>query len=101
MVRIGLGSLTLKCRCEVGVFFVLKKNDKIQLILDCRRANVYFRDLPSVVLLTSQGLGRSEEVESAANDLREIRVFLASGDVQDCFHLFRIRGPLRQYSAGH
>ena len=42
------------------------------MILDCRRANVYFREPPSVELLTSEGLGRIEVVESGANDLGEL-----------------------------
>ena len=66
-------------------------------MLDCRHANVYFRDPPSVELLTAEGLGRIEVVESAANDLGDFRVHLASGGVEECFHRFRIRGPLQEY----
>ena len=32
MLKIGIGSLTLECFCEIGIFFVAKKSGKIRLI---------------------------------------------------------------------
>jgi hypothetical protein len=44
--KIGLLEYTTECICQLGIFFVVKKNRKLRLILDCRASNILFRDPP-------------------------------------------------------
>ena len=38
--KIGLLEFTTDCICQLGIFFVLKKNGKLRLTLDCRASNI-------------------------------------------------------------
>ena len=96
----GMIDYTTTCYCELGVFFVWKKNGKIRLILDCRRANILFLEPPGVDLVTSEGLSRIEVENENGDDsdlMAALRVFLGSADVADCFHRMRLKGKIRRY----
>ena len=59
-LKSGLVQLTLKAYAVQGVFFVKKKNGMLRIILDCRRANRYFKEAPPTSLITGEGLGDLE-----------------------------------------
>ena len=92
----GLVRWSRRCRCEVGVFTVSRKDGRLRLILDCRSANRYFLSPPGVSLLTAEGLGRIEVDPNAPSEMDP----LAAGiiDVQNCFHrmLFDTDGPISE-----
>ena len=67
--------------------------------MDVRRSNAHFLPLPGVRLLSSEGFGRigialPEDVdvdyESGAELLNEFSIAIATTDVRDCFHRFRM-----------
>ena len=39
-MKIGLTALTLRAACVLGVFFVKKKESRLRLIVDCRKAKL-------------------------------------------------------------
>ena len=54
-MKIGLTALTLRPACVLGIFFVKKKENRLRLIVDCRKANALFGPPPSVELLSGDG----------------------------------------------
>lgn len=55
LINLGLVDLsTQKAQEEVGVFFVKKKQNKLRLILDCRRSNHWFKPPTAVSLATGE-----------------------------------------------
>ncbi|CAE8643896.1 unnamed protein product [Polarella glacialis] len=68
---------------RVGVFFVLKKDGSLRMIIDARRTNARFRPPPGVSLATPEALSK---IEVAEDEL----VFVASVDVSNCFHRLRL-----------
>ena len=74
--------------CGAGMFFVLKKDGSLRLILDCRAGNRFFVDPPSVDLITSEGLSRIEvKCKGGLDDLwLPLRAHLGSADVENSFH---------------
>ena len=90
--QLGLVHFTQSPKCEVGVFFVWKKNRaSMRMILDCRAANRRFCQPPGVDLLSGEGLGRIEmEGEHGPGHF-------GSTDVADCFHRMRIEPPLSEW----
>ena len=74
----------------VGVFFVPKKNGRLRLILDTRKANTYFRK-PRSSRLPTPAAWTSVEVKS------EDVLYTACGDVADAFHRMELPSHLRKY----
>ena len=89
----GLVELMDASKCVIGLFFVWKKNGKIRLILDCRASNQYFKDPPSVDLLTSEGLSNIELNQNSADfePDEHVQIDIGVADVSGCFNLFRLR----------
>lgn len=73
---------------QVGLFFVKKKNNKMRLIMDCRRSNCYFSDPEHVQLATGEALAR---MNVAAGE----QVFVASADLQNAFYTMSMPQHLR------
>ena len=96
MARIGVISFTRRCSCEIGLFFVWKKNGTMRLIQDCRAVNRLFRSPPGVSLLSGEGLGKIEIGSEAPEDLLS-EFDLTTADVSDYFHRLRLEGPIRNY----
>ena len=100
MHGVGLVDCSLRCECELGVFFVHKKSGcKIRLILDCRRATARFRAPPRTELLSSEGFSNIEfdDTGCGKTNLEELRLHLGVGDVTDCFHRVRLKGSIRRF----
>ena len=99
-MKIGLTALTLRPACVLGVFFVKKKENRLWLIVDCRKANALFAPLPSVELLSGDGLSRIEVDSSGIAHGESPGLHYGCADVSDCFHRMRLSGVTRQFSAG-
>ena len=76
------------------------------LVLDARRSNVHSLPPPGVRLLSSEGFGRIEialpegvnvDSEAAVELLNELSIAIATRDVRDCFHRFRMRVSLSRF----
>jgi hypothetical protein len=76
-----------------GSFLRKKENNTLRLIGDCRRTNRYFRSPTSIDLVTGEGFSGIELDDSAL----EHELFIATGDVDNCFHRMRLTGWLRHY----
>jgi hypothetical protein len=106
-MKIGLVRLTLFCKCDLGVFFVIKKNGTLRMIVDCRKANLCFVDPPGVDLVTGEGLSGIEIGDECteggfssaemAGCFERLRLAMGVGDVADCFHRCRLEGELCHY----
>ena len=89
--ELGLVEYSLeKSREEVGLFFVKKKNNKLRLIMDCRRSNCHFEEPQSVQLATGDALSRIEVEEGA-------ELFMASADLQNAFYTMGMPEALRPW----
>ena len=78
------------------------------MIMDCRKANRFFRDPPGVSMCTSESLARIEvslpesvDPRSAEGEarMRELSVHIGIADVSNCFHRLRIPVTLSRYFA--
>ena len=58
--RRGLLNWVTDPLAECTAFFVDKKDGTLRMIIDCRRANVFFDDPPGVSMCSSEGLSRIE-----------------------------------------
>ena len=84
--------VTLSPTEMAGVFFVLKKNACLRMILDAQRSNRRFRPPPSTALLTGEGLGRV-----GMKGVTTSRAILSS-DIKNAFQDMRIdRWLVRQF----
>ena len=95
-LKSGLVQLTLKAYAVQGVFFVKKKNGMLRIILDCRRANRYFKEAPPTSLITGEGLG---DLEISNQDFIEsgLGVIFGCADIDACFHRLKLRGDICHY----
>lgn len=92
-------SLTLAPRSVLVLFFVKEKDNKLRLIVDCRRTNSLFRAPPGVELLSGDGLSRIEAQVDSPSSLADFAVCLGVGDVADCFHRMKLSAPIRSHFA--
>ena len=99
-MNIGLTALTLRPSCVLGVFFVKKKENRLRLFVDCRKANGLFAPRPSVELLSGDGLSRIEVDSSGLAHGVSPGLHHGCADVADCFHRMRHSGESRHFSAG-
>eukprot|EP00973_Karenia_brevis_P007751 1052656-Karenia_brevis.AAC.1 len=75
----GVVKFAPSVKCECGIFFVRKKNDKLRLILDARLANSFFRTPPSDNMASTMSLG---EVRAR----RGTTIWMSQYDVEDYFY---------------
>lgn len=75
---------------EVGIFFVKKKQDKLRLILDCRRSNHWFGEPSHVTLTTGESLRR------ISLEARE-ELHVCSADLANAFYTLAMPLELRKY----
>ena len=106
--RLGLVCFVRDRKCDVGLFFVKKKETQQRMIMDCRKATRFFRDPPGVCMCTSESLARIEvslpssvDPRSAEGEarMRELSVHIGIADVSNCFHRLRIPMTLSRYFA--
>ena len=91
LVNLGLVDLSLERGVEeVELFCVKKKQNKLRLIVDCRRSNAWFREPENVKLTSGDSLGR---LELGEND----ELFVCSADLQNAFYTMSMPVPLRRY----
>eukprot|EP00434_Breviolum_minutum_P035087 symbB.v1.2.031057.t1/scaffold3565.1/size54034/3 len=89
LINLGLVDLsTQKAQEEVGVFFVKKKQNKLRLILDCRRSDHWFKPPTAVSLATGESLRR------IAVDNEE-ELFVCSADLANAFYTLSMPSELR------
>ena len=79
---------------ECTIFFVDKKDGRLRMIIDCRRANVHFDDPPGVSLCSAEGLSRIELGEEWNEGFE---VWGGIADVKDCFYRMKIPHELSRY----
>ena len=88
------------------MFSVRKSSGGLRLTLDARRSNAHFLPSPGVRLLSSEGFGRIEiallggvnmNSEAGAELLNEFSIAIATTDVRDCFHRFRMPLSLSRF----
>ena len=58
--QIGLIHFVSESWCELGLFYVREKDERLRLIIDCRRANQHFVLPPGVDQVTGNGLSQVE-----------------------------------------
>lgn len=75
---------------KIAFFCVTKKNKKLRLIVDARRANCHFREPDHVQLTTGEGLGG---LEFPAGQ----HVTIATADLKDAFYHLSLPVELRPY----
>ena len=75
---------------QIAFFCVTKKNKKLRLIVDARRANCHFREPSHVQLTTGEGLGG---LEFPAGE----HVTIATADLKDAFYHLSLPVELRPY----
>ena len=80
----GIISFGRHSRCEVGIFFVHKKDGTLRLICDTRLANCFFIDPLSTELVTGDTLGDVEITEWHKH------LFTAQGDVKNAFYMLEL-----------
>ena len=103
LVKLGLFRVTLDCKCEIGLFFVAKKNGSLRMIIDARPANSVFRKPPHTPLCNSEVFANIESTESCGVSFEDLTaasslpVYLGMADVDNCFHRIRIDEGLGQY----
>ncbi|CAK0846282.1 unnamed protein product [Prorocentrum cordatum] len=82
----------------VTPFFVVKKHDRLRLIMDCRNTNLLFRAPPAPEMGTAAAWGNLERPEArpgteagGADDSGSggSKLWVAQADVKDCFHCVR------------
>lgn len=87
----GLVELTETRPTEfVECFFVAKKDGRLRMVVDCRRANQWFESSEHVALCTAESLSRIE-LEPGA------KLFVSSADLKDAFYHFELPAQLRTF----
>ena len=74
-IKRGIFKLGRRCKESARTFFVAKKDGRLRLVIDCRRANQRFRAPPKVGLFSAAGFGGLEvragpAINFAAVDVR-------------------------------
>ena len=77
-------------KVEVGIFFVLKKNGKLRLILDARKSNLFFRRPPTGDNSSLSALGGIRIPKGKT-------LYAAQYDVKDFFYRLSIGWDLAQH----
>ena len=90
LYRAGVVRFAASCKITNGMFFVLKKNGKLRLILDARMANAHFRKAP----------GGNNASAACFGELRVPRgkkLWSSQYDVRDFFYRLGISPELSEY----
>ena len=75
---------------RVEMFFVGKKDGRLQMVVDCRRANCWFQEPDKVRLCTPEALARIE-LEPGS------QLHVSTADLKDAFYHFELPLGLRKY----
>ncbi|CAK9052120.1 unnamed protein product [Durusdinium trenchii] len=75
---------------EVGLFFVKKKQNRLRMIMDCRRSNSWFTEPKKVHLASGEALGRIQVSEG-----EELHV--CSADLANAFYTLELPSQLRKF----
>ncbi|CAK0879805.1 unnamed protein product, partial [Prorocentrum cordatum] len=75
---------------DVSAFFVAKKDERIRMVLDCRRSNQRFQPPPSVSLFSAAGFADLEVP-------KDTPLYCAGVDVQNAFYQHKLPAYLRSY----
>ena len=74
-----------------------KKENRIRLTVDCRKAKPLFALPPSVELLSGDGLSLIEVDSSGFLHGESLGLHCGCGDVAGCFHRMRLSGEIRHF----
>lgn len=89
--KLGLVDLSTEAGVEqVELFCVKKKQNKLRLIVDCRRSNAWFRTPENVKLTSGDSLGKLELAETD-------ELYVCSADLQNAFYTMKMPAVLRKY----
>lgn len=75
---------------QVEIFFVKKKQDKLRMILDCRRSNCHFGVPSNVKLATGDALARVEVGEGE-------KLYICNADLANAFYTLAMPASLRKF----
>lgn len=75
---------------QVEIFFVKKKQDKLRMILDCRRSNCHFGVPSNVKLATGDSLARVEVGEGE-------KLYICNADLANAFYTLSMPAELRKF----
>ena len=99
MIRLGRPS---DVRCRVGVCFVRKKDGRLRLVVDARRANHFCHRPPRTELASTaaviETMSHERDVSSGPNQPVD-DLYFSSQDVSDCFYKFGIPESLQKMFA--
>lgn len=88
---LGLVDFSKEAAVEtVGIFFVKKKQNRLRLILDCRRSNHWFKEPKHVSLTTGESLRRIS-IEPGE------KLYVCSADLANAFYTLSMPVELRRY----
>ena len=88
---LGLVDFSLEEAVEqVEIFFVKKKQDKLRMILDCRRSNCHFGVPSNVRLATGDSLARVEMAEGE-------KLYICNADLANAFYTLAMPAELRKF----
>ena len=88
LYALGIALPAEEVKCEVGVFFVPRKDAKLRWIFDTRQANGFSEEPPLTELPSPESLGDLVLPIGA-------QLYLATGDVVVCFHQYALPRALR------
>ncbi|CAE8608177.1 unnamed protein product [Polarella glacialis] len=86
----GMIRFTDRARSLITPFFVVKKNGKLRLVLDCRAVNRMFKRPPSVAMAAGYSWS---QVEIPAGET----LYVAQSDIKDYFYSLSLPEELREY----
>eukprot|EP00959_Pyramimonas_sp_CCMP1952_P300498 6285011-Pyramimonas_sp.AAC.1 len=88
----GMVTFSAAPREKCGLFFVRKKSGKQRMVIDCRRANCWFRRPSTVALATGSALGELAVPEGE-------QLYVGHVDICDAFYHFGLPEAFREYFA--
>eukprot|EP00438_Fugacium_kawagutii_P013651 Skav213124 [mRNA] locus=scaffold107:139529:142876:+ [translate_table: standard] len=77
-------------RATITPFFVIKKNGRLRLVLDCRRANEFFTEPPDIAMAAGYSF-------SQLHLDQESKVYTAQSDIKDYFYSIGLPPFLSKY----
>ncbi|CAK0911498.1 unnamed protein product [Prorocentrum cordatum] len=88
----GMVTFSAAPREKCGLFFARKKSGKQRMVIDCRRANCWFRRPSTVALATGSALGELAVPEGE-------QLYVGHVDICDAFYHFGLPEAFREYFA--
>ncbi|CAK0903327.1 unnamed protein product [Prorocentrum cordatum] len=88
----GMVTFSAAPRERCGLFFVRKKSGKQRMVIDCRRANCWFKRPSTVALATGSALGELAVPEGE-------QLYVGHVDICDAFYHFGLPEAFRDYFA--